>query len=581
MKKVRYQDFLIIISVFVLTSILVLGLYPKNEISGSELNVFFINTIMAMPLILAVYFIVISFRRKISIKNSKIDFSIQTKITLVLLLIALLPSLPVIVISNILVNRSLSSIVSLDTEKVFNRAMIISAEKITSFSEDIRSELLWYNYSVDNKLFNLEDESSRRFITEILNKKGYIFKIYKVGSISENGNAFENMTSDNGNINFSENIKNFCENAFLKPGISVSKISIENNSILTGLFLNDSYLSVIYRVIPSDVNDDLNMFRNTLQSYIQNKDYLPYLQSITGITLLIISVTVVFFSVLVSIFLAKGITRPITELIESAEKVGEGDLDVKIYRKARDEYAILYRTFNMMVFELREKRKVLMQMQKLQAWNEVGAKLLHEIKNPLTPIKLSAERIHRRFIEKNENLENIVLEGTETIIDEVNGLQHILDEFQQYARLPEPVLAEDDLKLLLENCIKLYKFDNNAVFELYSDPVLNPVKFDKQLMKQVFINIIKNAVEAIGDRDDGRIRITIFNSYNRISVSIWNNGPEITEEDKARLFEPNFSRKKDGTGLGLAIVERIILQHNGNIICTSSDQNGTEFLITI
>lgn len=581
MKKVRLQDFLIIVSVFVVTTVLVLGLYPREDGYGSESNIFFINTLMAVPVIIAVYYIVISFRKQYSKDTTKVDFSIQTKVAMAFMLISILPTLPIILFSNIIINKSLNNAVTLETEQALTKAISVAETRLEYVNNALEKEMQWYKYSIENGLLNLNSFDHLKKTESILSSKGYIYNLYEVNYYSNYKNSIRSLVAKrtvDGEIE--REIEKFLEISEITQGVSYQLVSVEDKEIIIAILSDKKKLSMIYKIIPVNVLNDLNELKISKNNYVDQERRLPYQRSLAGILLLIVTVAIIFIAVFVSIIISKSITRPILQLITAAENVGEGDFSVRLFRTAHDEITLLYESFNNMVIELKEKRKILLQIEKLKAWNDVGAKLLHEIKNPLTPIRLSAERIRRKYISNNDNLEQAILSGTETIIEEVNSLEYILNEFKNYSRLPEPKLILGDISNLIVHSVELYKIDSKRNFSVEIENNLPYILFDKQLMKQVFINIIKNAVEATVE--DGNIEVgAVNNSDKNIVITIKDNGTGISKQDKERLFEPNFSKKENGTGLGLAIVERIISQHGGMIYCESELGKGTEFIILL
>lgn len=228
--------------------------------------------------------------------------------------------------------------------------------------------------------------------------------------------------------------------------------------------------------------------------------------------------------------------------------------------------------------------------QREMAWREVARRIAHEIKNPLTPIKLSAQRLQRRFGEYRGREGALLKECTETIIKHTDELKEMVNEFSNFARFPEVSPAPHDLNLALKEVIALYqqahsdfqiktKFENKlAIFE-----------FDRDLIKRVIINLLDNAVAALSHHNlslHGRQkRIKIETHYNEqlemAVIEVEDNGPGMTEEVKARVFEPYFSTKTEGTGLGLSIVKRIVNDHDGFIRVRSAPGEGTQFLIEL
>ena len=241
---------------------------------------------------------------------------------------------------------------------------------------------------------------------------------------------------------------------------------------------------------------------------------------------------------------------------------------------------MLFGSFNTMTRQLKENREAMYVAQKLNAWKEVSRKLIHEIKNPLTPIKLSAERMRLRFNENNPEIGAIINKGTDTIVEEVSAIQRILDEFTNFARLPEAKPEKQNLNVAIKSYAALFQAHENVAISFFLDEAIPLIPFDKLLMRQAIVNIMKNAVEAMNGKGTIVIRTGLINQ-NVSFVSVKDSGPGISPDDLSRLFEPTFTRKKGGTGLGLSIVEKIALDHRGREYCKSKLGEGAEFTIEL
>jgi two-component system nitrogen regulation sensor histidine kinase NtrY len=220
----------------------------------------------------------------------------------------------------------------------------------------------------------------------------------------------------------------------------------------------------------------------------------------------------------------------------------------------------------------------LIKAQKVAAWQEVAQRVAHEIKNPLTPIQLSAQRLRKKFAEKSPDFESVFNESTEVIVNEVTSLKRMVDEFSKYARLPAPQMARQSLHDVLQDVVTLYRSahrDIQPIVEL--DETLPPLNFDREQLNRVFVNLFDNAIQAMNQK--GRLWITTRydTKRHRAVVSVADEGTGIHPEDQERLFVPYFSRKKTGTGLGLAIVHRIITDHDGVITAANNQPKGAVF----
>ncbi|MBI3610571.1 MAG: HAMP domain-containing protein [Nitrospirae bacterium] len=224
----------------------------------------------------------------------------------------------------------------------------------------------------------------------------------------------------------------------------------------------------------------------------------------------------------------------------------------------------------------------LIQAQKAAAWQEVAQRIAHEIKNPLTPIQLSAQRLRKKYFEQAPDFQNIVDESTATIINEVAGLKRLVDEFSNFARLPAPMPSPNDLHAILQEVILLYRSAHRDLeFITAYDSGLPRLNLDREQLKRVFVNLFENAVEAMSGRGRFWITTRFDGSRRKAVVTIEDEGIGIPAEDMDKLFLPHFSRKKTGSGLGLAIVHRIIKDHNGQIQVASREPKGTAVTIEL
>jgi len=201
------------------------------------------------------------------------------------------------------------------------------------------------------------------------------------------------------------------------------------------------------------------------------------------------------------------------------------------------------------------------------AWREVARRVAHEIKNPLTPIQLSAQRLQRKYEDKLGDDAAVLRECTKTIIDQVETLKKMVDEFSRFARMPETIPAPGDLNEVVVSAVALFQDAHKEItFNVEKDPGMPVVNIDAAQIKRVMINLIDNAVAAV-PKGDGQIQIkTIYDKINnRARVEVIDNGTGVSAAVKTRMFEPYFSTKKHGSGLGLAIVSSILSDHSGSV----------------
>ncbi|MBN2246383.1 MAG: HAMP domain-containing protein [Candidatus Aminicenantes bacterium] len=225
----------------------------------------------------------------------------------------------------------------------------------------------------------------------------------------------------------------------------------------------------------------------------------------------------------------------------------------------------------------------LINAQKIAAWKEVAQRVAHEIKNPLTPIQLSAERIIKN-IQNNQSLSNdIIKEGASTIVQEAGTIKSLVDEFSSFARMPNIRLQPSDMNEIISQTVSLFKgIYTDIAFDIsFSHDLPSPIHVDPEQMKRVFINLIDNAIDAMNKKGNIKITTSFEKNDQHIHIDITDSGPGISDEDKDKLFIPYFSTKKKGNGLGLAIVNQIIIEHNGTIKFENNKPSGAKFCIRI
>ena len=224
----------------------------------------------------------------------------------------------------------------------------------------------------------------------------------------------------------------------------------------------------------------------------------------------------------------------------------------------------------------------LFKAQRMAAWREVARRIAHEIKNPLTPIQLSAQRLRRRYLERFSDEDNVFDDCTQMISQQVEELKNLVNEFSNFARMPATKATPNNLNDIIKECLILYQEAHKEIaFERSLNQSLPVTNLDREQIKRVIINLLENAVAAI----DGPGKVSVKTTYNPglqiITLTIADTGCGIPAEDKPRLFEPYFSTKKTGTGLGLAIVSTIISDHNGYIRVRDNSPHGTRFIVEL
>ena len=295
--------------------------------------------------------------------------------------------------------------------------------------------------------------------------------------------------------------------------------------------------------------------------------------------------------------LANALSRPIGRLREGLELVARGRFERPLPVNTRDEIGALVQTFNSMQEQLAESRRKLTQQERQLAWREMARQVAHEIKNPLTPMKLSVQHLRRAYSNldpsddvhgaTDSKFKNLFDRITTTLIEQVDALARIANEFSSFARMPKRLLEPLDLNAVVREAVDLMQEQvrNQIVSELHEEPLV--LEADREELRRIYINLIKNAIEASSHKKDFKIKVSSRLFSNGTSSAKWaystveDDGTGIAGELVHRIFEPNFSSKTSGTGLGLAIVKKSIEDLHGEIGFETEEHVGTTFWIKL
>ena len=294
--------------------------------------------------------------------------------------------------------------------------------------------------------------------------------------------------------------------------------------------------------------------------------------------------------------LANTLSRPIGRLRQGLEAVAQGRFERPLPVETQDEVGELVRTFNDMQEQLADSRRKLAQQERQLAWREMARQVAHEIKNPLTPMKLSVQHLQRAFddvgdsgptadTERWTQFKNVFQRITGTLIEQADALARIANEFSSFARLPKRIVESLDLNAVLDEAVSLMQeqADVEITTVLHPDPLI--LQADREELRRIYINLIKNAIEATPEDENAQVSVSTSIISNGsadgdwIFSSITDQGIGIPKEMQNRIFEPNFSSKTSGTGLGLAIVKKSIEDLNGEIGFDTAENEGTTFWI--
>lgn len=279
-------------------------------------------------------------------------------------------------------------------------------------------------------------------------------------------------------------------------------------------------------------------------------------------------------------FLSYRISNPILKLQKATEQLSKGNINVQVRSNSTDEIGELVNSFNRMIRELKRSRAELKKAEREGAWRDIARQVAHEIKNPLTPMKLAMQHLYYAYTHGSNDFKAIVQQTNKLIIDQVETLNRIATEFSNFAKLPSRNYEHLNMNEILADVVKLLNTEGKITLKHRQDSASGHVYGDRDEVKRALINIIKNSMQAIEENDRpgtiGKIDIESFKNNGYYAVKIQDNGVGMDEETQNKLFEPYFSTKSSGMGLGLVITKKILDDMNAKITVRSITGSGTE-----
>jgi two-component system nitrogen regulation sensor histidine kinase NtrY len=326
--------------------------------------------------------------------------------------------------------------------------------------------------------------------------------------------------------------------------------------------------------------------KNTILGYVNTPFFGKNDELNKQISNLVVNILNIYFLLLLGgVFLAYIISRQISKpLMLIRDKIAKTELrgsnELIVYNRD-DEIGLLVKQYNKMVTKLEESANKMAENEREGAWREMAKQVAHEIKNPLTPMKLSVQHLQRSYTNgPSEQLDILFTKTSKLIIEQIESLSAMASEFSNFAQMPEDKFEVFDVSAILQSTKDLFKQSENAEIIVNIKPEIF-IYADPEQVKRVFNNLIKNATQAIPDNRKGKIDIDLKTVNNKVKITIKDNGKGIPTENYKKVFVPNFSTKNSGMGLGLAICRKIVESAKGTITFVSKKNIGTTFTITL
>lgn len=437
---------------------------------------------------------------------------------------------------------------------------------IYSLADQLRPDMVHYLNKSEDLTHFLNQAANDRQLSEIL-----VFKENKrqFELISRSFFTFLPLLED-----MNKEIKKSQKDHFV---ISESKDRVR--AILKLDSLTNTYL-LIGKLIDPVILQHVDYTKHAVKDYRLSAQKLEEIQTVFIFFFCIGLLLLLLTSILWGLAFADKLIKPISELIHASELVSSGDLSVRIENpNSKNEIDDLCKTFNKMIIQLFQQKQDLIISEKKATWSDVARKIAHEIKNPLTPIQLSAERLKRKYLHQIQKDPVTFEMCIDTIIRQVSTIGNLVTEFSNFARMPEPKFECVNIVDLISEAVLIQKQTRKDIlFSLIPDGKNFKIYVDPHQMIQVLTNLLLNAIHAIEENFlqevQPQIVVKVVSHNDRIIIQVDDNGPGFQVEDVNKLLEPYFTTRQNGTGLGLSIVYKIISDHGGKVSLFQSDLLG-------
>jgi nitrogen fixation/metabolism regulation signal transduction histidine kinase len=374
----------------------------------------------------------------------------------------------------------------------------------------------------------------------------------------------------------------------LLPGPAGREMPRDRGLVRYALYPRDFPGEQLIRIVTYSLGENFDQGYDAIENEIAHFEIIDSIRNNMR-PLLMFYYGVFFFPTLlmtaiIAISFTRRVTQPLVELTEATRRVAEGNFSIQILARRGDELGTLIRSFNSMVQDLEKSQTALVKAEKISIWQNIAQQLAHEIKNPLTPIKLSAERVLRRWRNDPERIGEILESSMLAILQEVEGLSILLNEFRTLSRPMEVSRGWTNFREAVEETLGPYGSSHPGIrFDIEHAEADISVRIDKHRLGQVLTNLIVNAIDAMDGKGLIEIRTDLVQKRESryCRVSFRDTGKGISDQNGPLVFTPYFTTKESGTGLGLPIVERIVNDHGGAIWFNSAEGIGTTFFIDL
>ena len=553
------------------------------------LNDFNLQALLVIDLVLLILFFCLIIYETYKIlrqkKKGKLGSETTSRYILFFSTTTLLPSILIALFSLILFNVGLQKYFDKKIKGAINNSAKVANDYVEQTRDSIESDILLMVLDINNKSSMFYDNPKRFF--NILASQRLLRRLDEVHLLDSSGNIIMSNVISSSKIFIPPPEEAFELSLNGKP-IRITDSKANRTSALVKLdnFI-DTYLYIVKFMEPGLINY-LKLTNEAVSFYYSVQENKTGIKITFALIYLLIVSLLLFLSIIISINFASRLTSPIVNLIGASEKISSGNLNAKVPLIETDkEFQKLNENFNSMIEKLKKQQDKLLASERHAAWESVARKLAHEIKNPLTPIQLSIDRIREKYLNRVNDSENKFSSYLNTITKQIKDIEHLVNEFSDFARMPKPKLKKINLSKVVSRSLSLLQLSEKDInFTLAGKDSNSYIKGDEEQINRVFMNLIKNSIESINEKKrenavfKGKINVDIKQDSDYIYVEIEDNGVGFDEDNKKKMLTPYYTTKAKGTGLGLAIVTKIISDHNSTILFNSI-KNGAKVEISI
>ena len=554
---------------FILGFVTFLTFIEKSFINISDKNLKYLLFIDIFLLLL--FFLLIFLEIKNSLKqNINVRGSISNrKYILFFSLFTLIPSILISIFSLFLFSFALDKYLDKKITTAVNNSYEIAKKYVDEKRNKIESDIILIAFDIDQNINFLQNKKN---FQNFINNQRLLRGLDQIHIIDQNKKIFISSSTTSYLPIEGKALKMVLNDK--RPLKIINAYENKSAAIIKLPKFENKFLYVV-KFLDKDISKYLTESEEAVNFYYTVEDQSVGIKISFALIYIIIVSLLLFLSITIAIRFSSRFFISINNLISASKEIGKGNIDIKVPEvKADKEIELLNSNFNSMIQRLKHQQEKLLISERHEAWSSVARKLAHEIKNPLTPIQLIIDNLRSKYLNnlKGENKEKY--EGNLNIINnQIKQIENLVNEFSDFARMPKPLMKENNLNNIIINNIKLLdKLDKKIQINFKTNKKSNIIFLcDLEQMNRVFFNLIKNSIDSISEKYfkntdfKGIINIEIFKRNEYIDVLITDNGTGFKNKKKEELIKPYFTTKKNGSGLGLSIVNKIITDHNGEL----------------